>query len=298
MSFHRTPPKQSTMSATDTESIDGSVSDNLNTAHTNISTSRLKRKRETEMSQFMSEVRAMFEDFVTQQNNKLQKLESSLSEIKKQNEGINTSLAALSDKYDDIQKELESLKLERKEHCVYIKNLEDKIENFEKQSCMTKLEIRNVPRLNNETKENLCNAVIKIGKIFNMPLQTSSIRDIYRPFVKSDVAKPIIVEFTSVLTKESVMNNLKKLTLQEKKDKLNTSIFDLEGPQKPIFISDYLTPKGRRLFFLARDFASTHNYAFCWTSFGKIYLRMKEGMQHIRVDEEADLNKLKKMTTE
>lgn len=155
------------------------------------------------------------------------------------------------------------------------------------------MEIRNIPKLKTESKDDLCNAVKKIGTSLNLQIQSADIKDVYRPFAKPGVAvKPIVVDFTSVLTKDNFLKNMKKLTLQEKSDKLNSGLFG-EYPQNPIYISECLTPKGRRLFFLARDFANSYHYAYCWTSYGKIYLRQKEGMPHIRIEEEADLARLK-----
>lgn len=296
MPLNRTPPPPNPeVSETDSESVDGNVSHSQATysKNTNVNMGRLKRKRESDFDSFMEEVRDMFSKFASEHKARLDNLESTLSEIKIQNEAINLSISTLSDKYDELQKELQSFRQERKEQNSYIKLLENKIETLERQSCAVKLEIRNIPKMQNENKQALCEAVKKIGNTLKLQLQNSDIKDVYRPFAKTDVIKPIIVEFTSVLTKECILKNLKNLTLQEKKDRLNTSIFGLDSAQKPIFISECLTAKGRRLFFLARDFANSYGYAYCWTSYGKIYLRQKEGTPHIRIQEEADLAKLK-----
>lgn len=75
--------------------------------------------------------------------------------------------------------------------------------------------------------------------------------------------------------------------------KLNTSHLKLEGASKPIFIAETLTTKGNRLFFLARDFAKANKYIYCWTSYGKVYLRKIEGSPLIRINEDADLIELR-----
>lgn len=299
MPTSRSPPKQLVVTDTDSVSVDGSARDLQPTENrTNINTRRLKRKCDNELSSFMEEVRDLFSKFAAEQRARLDILESSLTEIKSQNDAISLSMSTLSAKYDELKTELENFKQERKEHICYIKTLENKLEKLELQSCTTKLEIRNIPKFQNETKEQLCNTVKKIGTTLNLQLQTADIRDVYRPFAKPGVIKPIVVEFTSVLTKESLISNLKKLTQQEKTDKLNSKLFGQENSEsnKPIYISECLTPKGRRLFFLARDFASSNDYKYCWTSYGKIYLRKKEGMAHVRIEEEIDLAKLKANT--
>lgn len=295
MPLKRTPPKipPITMSETDSESITGHGSD----PQRNI-TARNKRKRENELHSFMEEMRGMFDKFVLEQSNQLKNLESSLKEIKTQNSHITTTIETLSHKYDDIQKELEFLKQERKDQGTYIQLLEHKIENFERQSCSTKLELRSIPKQHSESKQDLCNLVKSLCKTLNIQVQSSEIKDIYRtytkPGAKRDVIPTIVVDFASVITRENVMRNFKRLSSKEKTDKLNTGLFGLASPFKPIYISESLTPKGRRLFFLARDFAKTFGYAFCWTSYGRIFLRKSEGSPHVLVNDEATLTELKK----
>jgi small-conductance mechanosensitive channel len=296
MPLKRTPPnKPITMSETDSESIAGYGSD----SHINI-TGRIKRKRENELHTFMDEMRGMFDKLVSDQNIQLKNVESSLNEIKAQNMQITTAMENLSHKYDDIQKQLESLKQERKDQMTYTLTLERKIENLERQSCSTKLEIRSVPKQQNETKQSLCELTKSLCKNLNVELTDFGIKDIYRTNqkagVKKDITSTIVVDFATVVSKENVLRNFKKLNFKEKLDRINTGLLGLPSPHKPLYISESLTPKGRRLFFLARDFAKTFGYAFCWTSYGKIFLRKSEGSPHILVNEETTLTELKKQT--
>lgn len=283
MPLKRTPPKIPIVSETDTESIESAALEKPS------ATGRLKRKRESELAVFMEEVRVMFE----KQNAKLENLESSLTDIKTQNDTINLFISTLSTKYDEVQKELESLRQESKEHVSYIRVLENRLENFEKQSCVGKVEIRNIPKSKSESREDLCDAVLKIGNSLNLDLKSFDIKDVFRPYSKPDIIKPVIVEFTSVLTKEKYLRSFKKLTIQERNEKINTGLFDTETPRKQLYISEYLTPREKRLFFLARDFAGSNGFDYCWTSYGKIYMRRREGLPHIRINDEADLTKLK-----
>lgn len=77
MPLKRTPPKRPTVSETDTESVDGSVSDVTNTGNqSNANTGRLKRKRENELISFMEEMRDMFSNHTADQKTKLESLET------------------------------------------------------------------------------------------------------------------------------------------------------------------------------------------------------------------------------
>ncbi|CAG9126961.1 unnamed protein product [Plutella xylostella] len=242
----------------------------------------------------MDEIRNLFDEFVKKQNNKMSKLQSTVDEIRTQNNTITASIQLLSDKYDDIQKELEKIKTERKEHLACIKTLENKVENMEKNSCAAKIEIRNIPTSQRETKSDLCELTKKLGSVLDLKIDTNDIKDVYRGFAKPDTPKPILIEFTSVLLKDKILNSLKSFNKKDRK--LNTSLMQIEGPPKPIYISEALTSKGKRLYYLAREFAKTYNFSFCWSSYGKIYLRKKEGTQHVRIDEEGDFAKLKENT--
>ncbi|KAL4708006.1 hypothetical protein ACJJTC_010622 [Scirpophaga incertulas] len=66
-------------------------------------------------------------------------------------------------------------------------------------------------------------------------------------------------------------------------------LHQLIGPSKPIFISENLTAKVKKLFYLSREFAKTHAYKFCWVTNGKIFLRKKENGTLSRIERESDL---------
>lgn len=75
--------------------------------------------------------------------------------------------------------------------------------------------------------------------------------------------------------------------------RLSTEHLSISGPAKPVFVSENLSPKLKRLFYLARDFASSNEYRYCWVKNGKIFLREKDGAQHLMIKNESDLPKPK-----
>ncbi|KOB51939.1 Uncharacterized protein OBRU01_26845, partial [Operophtera brumata] len=56
---------------------------------------------------------------------------------------------------------------------------------------------------------------------------------------------------------------VKKYNQHHINDRLNTAAIGLQGKKNPIYVSDFLTPKARRLYFLARDVARSNGYRFC-----------------------------------
>lgn len=243
------------------------------------------------MSSFMAEMRTLFQMQNERQEKQFREMKSALE---KQNSDIKDSIQFLSDKYDNILGEIENLKKEKNKEKMSILQLEDKIEQLERQIRATTIELRSIPVKEGETKNDLTEIAINLSNTLNVPIQPIEIRDIFRVQSKK-AGNPIIIEFTTIKTKEALQNALKTHN-KEKINKLKASDLNIEMPDNniPIYISDSLTSKARKLHYLARNFKSQYGYTFCWTSHGRVFLRQSEGMPKIRIDDESDLNLLLK----
>jgi hypothetical protein len=62
--------------------------------------------------------------------------------------------------------------------------------------------------------------------------------------------------------------------------------------ETPIFVSEQLTPRASRLYYLAREFKKAKKYVHCWTSYGKVYLSKVDNSPVILVSSEAQLDRL------
>lgn len=234
-----------------------------------------------------------FSAFTQEQEMRFEDLLLKLNSIFDQNRDLKDSVELMSKKHDEFLNRISVLEGERKEDRKLISQLEEKIESLERKSRSATIEIRNVPKKSDESKQDLANMVINLGKSMDINFEQSNIRDIYRGKSKED-SKPIIVEFASVIMKERVIKGVKHLNSSEKREnKLNTSHLNLNCPVKPVFISETLTFRAQRLYYLARQFKNAHGFLFCWTSHGFIYLRKKVGDPQLRVNCEADLEKLR-----
>lgn len=248
-----------------------------------------KRGNDEEWSNPLMEIRKVIVELKEEQKQKLDELQSSINAIRQQNEGMIESIEFLTNEYRDLRKHVDNLEIERKSNQKYIQTLENEIESLKTSQKTSCIEIRNIPTKQKEAKQDLLDTINKISDVLNMVVDVNSIRDIYRVNTKIDSNKPIIVEFTSVITKEKLIEQCKKFNLQHKNNKLNTSHLNISGPQKSVYISEHLTSRARRLFFLARDFANTNEFKFCWTAGGKVFIRKKEGERLIRINSESDL---------
>ncbi|KAG7295327.1 hypothetical protein JYU34_022335 [Plutella xylostella] len=246
-------------------------------------------RKEEELSSFMEEIRTMISSSAAKQQSEFQALQASLKEIKYQNDEINKAMTFLSEKYEEMRIKLEVAESEKTKSLTYIKELEERVENLEKNSRSSSIEIRNIPAMDKENKEDLTNILKEIGKTTDIPIDSSEIRDIFRIKTKSK-ANPIIVEFTTVPKKETLLTSLKKCRHENKR--ISTSLLKINGPDQPIYISENLTTKGKRLHYLAREFAQANNWKFCWIAHGHVYLRKMEGATTKRINSEADLQQL------
>lgn len=245
-----------------------------------------KRKRElidtdAVLDGFMSEMKKMISDFQSQQDSKYEKLFAAVEDFR-------AAVDFLVQKNESLQSQVNKLETERTASMQYIVSLENKVDSFERSARSTCIEIRNLPSFQPETKSTLVDRVIQIGGALNVPLQATEVKDIFRINSKDQAHKTVIVDFTSVLLKERFISKYKKSNKEN--NKLTTEKLRIAGPPRPIFVSENLTAKLKKLFFLAREHAKANDFKFCWASNGKIYLRKREGGPLVRVNTEADLS--------
>lgn len=297
MPLKRTPPKSSPLQQCISES---SLSKGKNceseTASPNV-TVRQKRRRSPsddvgeKLSSFMTEFRDLLEALKKEQNLKLERLSAAVEDIKKQNYEIQASVEFLSQKYDSIINQIDKLEKDRQQNLLQIELLEGRMENYERLSRSSCIEIKNIPKLPSETKDKLLSTIVSVGNSLNIPIKSNEVKDVFRLSSRDPTNRTVLVDFTSIIMKEKVIQMYRKSNREN--NRLTTEKLKLPGPSKPLFISESLTPKMKRLFFLARDFAKLNEFSHCWISNGKVLLRKKEGEKFVIVRSEADLSDLK-----
>ena len=291
------PPKKNspnskdklTMQSTDTNHS-SAITDTDNEELVNVTNRPRARKRhhDDEVAAFMLEIKKSFETFKNQQN----LIQVTIKDIQTQNNDIIKSMDFISKQYEEIKDKMIKLETEKQSHLAYIQTLEMKLENLERSQKHTSVEIRNVPVQNNETKNDLLALVKNIGAATSVNIEDNQIRDVFRLNQKKGGNKAIIADFSSVPIKEKILASVKTYNRNHTTNKLNTSHLNLNGEPKPVYISECLTQKARKIFHLARDFSNNNGYKFCWTAHGKIFLRKTIGGQSYRIDSENDLDRL------
>lgn len=64
------------------------------------------------------------------------------------------------------------------------------------------------------------------------------------------------------------------------------------GVDSPVFVTENLTAKSARLHFLGRDLVKSKSYKFCWTAYGKVYVRKDEKSPIILIKNESQIQQL------
>ncbi|CAG5021331.1 unnamed protein product [Parnassius apollo] len=241
----------------------------------------------------ISEIKVMFAELKTPQDQKFELLNTALMTIVTQNQEIQKSVETLTHQHQDLLAKINHLELENNEYKQQILTLETKLDFLEKCARGNSIEIRNCTgRQTNENKIVLTDIIHKLGLTLglNTPIQDLEIRNIFR--TKTD---DIIVDFNSILWKVTFLLNYKnynKSKRQNGETVLNSEHINLPGTPRSIYISEYLTTKLRRIFYIARESVKNKKLFAAWTAYGKIYVKKEEGTKPIRVDNESELYKL------
>lgn len=299
MNIQRTPPSN-------TQKLSGLSASNPDIANATNSVQRVKRPRQqseeemndvtTELTTFKTEIKEMIETFMDKQDQEFKKYAKTLKETQQTNANIEHSLAFLTEQNDVLKRKIESLEVQMKEDKKYISILEDKIENMQMDSRKSNFEIKSVPKKDMETKEDLIDMVLNLSANIGGQLKKEDIKDIYRVRGKKENTfnTPIIVETSSTIVKNDTLKLCKAFNVKHK-EKLRAKHlgFRSENTENtPIYVSEQLTARASRLHFLARDLVKSKSYKFCWTAYGKVYVRKDEGSPIIMIRSEIQIQNL------
>lgn len=247
-------------------------------------------------------MRELFEMFQNSQNKRMDKLDKRFSDlnvkmsaVQNTNQEIEKAVDVVSEKLSAVQTVITKLESDRREIRSQLAVLDDKCDAIERNARKTCVEIRNVPKVPKETRQDLYNLVKTLTGHLDMKIDSSEIRDVFRlPIGVSKDTSTLIVELPNTLLKGNFLDAVKKFSKRNSGQQLNSSHLGLGGTKSTVYCSEYLTAKSKKLHYLARDFAKTEKYAFCWTAHGKVYLRKAEGDRYVLVKGEEQLQELRR----
>lgn len=262
---------------------------------------RVKRRTEDmdeelakQLQEFKEEMRKMMTHFTERYGAETQQINSTLKEIQKSNIFIETSITALTTQNEELRTKIDQLEMQAKEEKNYITVLENKIEDIQMGGRKSNFVIKNVPKKEKETKEDLIDMVMCLASNLDCKINKYDVKDIYRVRGKNTEKQntPIIVETSSTLLRTAIMKMGKAYNIKNQCKLCCKHLGFKIQEDTPIFLSEHLTPKGSRLHFLARDLTKSGAYKFCWTAYGKVYIKKHETSPTITIRSEQQVHQL------
>jgi hypothetical protein len=237
------------------------------------------------------------------------KLKNALAPLSKSIEETKTSVAFISNKYDELLAKMTKYDQERKDLVIentslraelldsskQIKMLRDSINSLEQYTRRDCAEIRGIPYVEGENTNNI---VMKLGEKIGVNLNKDDISTSHRLPIKrsrgeigmaNNLKTPpgIIVKFVKRDVRESFYRARKLL-----KD-MTTRDLGYSGENR-IFVNESLTQKNKDLFNECLKIKKDKGFRFLWTYAGKIFMRRNENSQVIHVTDASILQKIDK----
>ncbi|CAB3244667.1 unnamed protein product [Arctia plantaginis] len=262
---------------------------------------RVKRSRENtedclieQLNEFKEEMKKMMSLFTANQSTEMIKITTTLKEIQYSNSSIENSIAFLTAQNEEYKQKIIQLENQAKEDKKYIVILENKMEEMLIGSRKANFVIQNVPKRNNETKEDLIEMTLFLSQTIGCNINKHDIKDIYRVRGRNLELKksPIVVETGSTLLKTEIMKTAKAFNIKHKAKLCCKHLGFKTQVDDPIFLSEHLTAKGSRLHFLARDLVKSGSHKYCWTSYGNVYVMKDDQAPTITIRNEEQVHKL------
>nr|XP_026492926.1 uncharacterized protein LOC113398406 [Vanessa tameamea] len=254
---------------------------------------RTKAVTTDDFNTFKLEIRDMIRSLFSEQKQDTKNFATTLVEIKNSTSNVENAISLLSSQYQDLNNKLLQLEAECKEGNEQIFLLENKIETLQIAYRKQNFEIKNVPKKHSETKSDMLDMVLCLSSSIGCNLKREDVKDIYRIRGKKEQRNSsIVVETSSAIVKSDVLR-LSKVFNTKTKEKLCAKHLGFHTSEDtPIFVCEQLTTKGARLYYLARDLAKSANYKFCWTAYGKVYVRKTETSPVVCIKSEAQVHQL------
>lgn len=158
---------------------------------------RFKRKREDdftkELNKFKEEILKMISGKLIAQERELKMISTTLKDIQQSNLNIEKSISFLTAQNEELKNKITVLENQDKEYKKNVLQLEEKIDDLQITLRKANFEVKNVPKKNNETKEDLIEMITCLSKSVGSTLNKSVITDIYRIRGKKDVQNTPII---------------------------------------------------------------------------------------------------------
>ncbi|CAH2091733.1 unnamed protein product [Euphydryas editha] len=178
----------------------------------------MKRSREEMDEPITKQFNDFKEEMRKMMAGQFEKQTSTLREIQQTNHSIESSVAYLTAQNDELKKQLIHLEHQTREDKKYIKILENRIEEIQIGNRKTNFVIKNVPKSDSETKDDLVKMVTTLSQNLNCSISKNDVKDIYRVRSRNKENRntPIVVETSSTILKTEILKMAKVFNSKHK----------------------------------------------------------------------------------
>jgi DNA repair exonuclease SbcCD ATPase subunit len=239
----------------------------------------------------VKEMKDLLKKELTPINNTLQQLSSNF-------DGLKDSVKFLSDKYDDLLRELHSM---NEKHDLQSKNLKkarEELNEAKQRAAEAKQQAEELAQYIRRdcveiagiqpTMDLSCEAIVNsIGETIGVPITADDISIAHPiPSYNQSAAPKLIVKFTRRQVRNKFYQARKKLASKKAKD---LPRLGLESDAR-VYISESLTPYKKKLFGQVNKLKKRLKWKYIWTYNGRIYLKQDENNGVHIFDKEEDFN--------
>lgn len=244
----------------------------------------LRKRKNPQQIQFEEMKDALMQSFKEMINSEISDIKNQNSKLIESNNEIIKLLQINATNYKEISDRVETLEKKNEASLQRIGELEAQLHGIQKKITKNMVEIRNIPKKDNED-------VKEIVKTICNTLQTQNVENanIYR---RGKNNAPIIIEYEEHKDREILLHAFKKYNKERKDNQLNTASLGYGGMKLKIYISEFLTPTSKKILAAGRDLVKNGSFKYCWTSRGNILLRKDEGQPALTVNSLKQIQEL------
>lgn len=223
-----------------------------------------------------------------------------LREISDRISAFEQSINFLSEQFDKIKSESDTLKTEvlalRKENAslqATTTDLSSRLRQFDQQSRASNLEINCIPEHKNE---NIKNVILQLAKCVKCPINDKDLYYVSRTAKQnpsSSRPRSVLVRFSTPNIRDNLLAACIKFNKHNPKEKLNTSHLGLSSDKPtPVYVTENLSPENKSLHALARQKAKELDYKFVWVRDGRIFMRKNQDSKYVWIRNTDSLSNL------
>jgi archaellum component FlaC len=232
----------------------------------------------------------------------MKSMSADMSMIKESLSGLNTTvdvvraeIQGIKAQLQEVTTELEAVKNEQKEVKDFAARLSVELNNLKAENLQLKIEANRLDQ--NDARHKITihgvpddgddmTALCKIARLLEIGLVPMQVADIYRINTKMrDRSRPLVVKFTSKITRDALINNRRKRSIY------NTDI-NLQGEKKQIFLNEYLTKHAMMILNEAKILKKDFSFEFVWPKNGIIYAKKNSDSKVYKITNPEMVNEI------